>query len=70
MCSGALLGGCVTRQLPYLWLQEVAQRDDQQTVEECSARPSGAVWLPSKALSSRGYACESTEALMVWLSSH
>ena len=30
MCGGALLGGCVTRQLPYLWLQEVAQRGDQQ----------------------------------------
>ena len=34
MCGGALLGGCVTRQLPYLWLQEVAQRGDQQTVED------------------------------------
>ena len=69
MCGGALLGWCVTRQLPYLWLQEVAQRGDQ-LLEECSPRPSGAVWLLSKALSSRGYACESTEALMVWLSSH
>jgi len=35
-----------------------------------SARPPGAVGLLSKALSSRGYACESTEALMVWLSAH
>ena len=69
MCGGALLGGCVTRQLPYLWLQEVAQRGDRSS-GGCSARPPGAVGLLSKALSSRRYACESTEALMVWLSSH
>ena len=56
----------MARQLPYLWLQEVAQRGGSGI----SSRPPGAVGLLSKALSSRRYACESTEALMVWLSSH